>query len=119
MGLEDIATPRPIDLDGAFSTVSPALPTIVLSHSPDAYEWLANTSSFDLLLAGHTHGGQVKLPFLGRPIVPIKDRRFSYGWISLPPHQVVVTGGLGMSILPIRFGVPPELTLLELIPAAK
>jgi predicted MPP superfamily phosphohydrolase len=62
---------------------------------------------FSLLIAGHTHGGQVRVPLLGRPIVPWKyGQRFAHG------H--VVEGGRHVFVSPVRFGVPPEVTLLEL-----
>jgi hypothetical protein len=70
---------------------------------------------FSLLIAGHTHGGQVRVPLLGRPIVPSKyGQRFAHGHVVEGGRHVFVSPGLGTSILPVRFGVPPEVTLLEL-----
>ena len=115
VGLEDMATPRKVDLQRAFAAVDGRAPIVTLSHSPDIFWALPDRAA--LLLAGHTHGGQVWLPFFGRPIVPIADRRFAYGHVHADGRQAVVTGGLGMSILPMRFMTPPELSLLTLVPA--
>lgn len=114
VGLEDMATPRKVDVQRAFAAVDGRAPIVTLSHSPDIFWALPDRAP--LLLAGHTHGGQVWLPFFGRPIVPIADRRFAYGHVQADGRQAVVTAGLGMSILPVRFMTPPELTLLTLVP---
>lgn len=116
VGLEDMATPRRVDLQRAFAPVDGSAPVVVLSHTPDIFRSLPESAA--LLVAGHTHGGQVWLPLLGRPVVPITDTRFAYGHVQADGRQAVVTGGLGMSILPVRFMTPPELTLIELVPAA-
>ena len=68
-----------------------------------------------LTLAGHTHGGQVRLPFLGRPIVPSQfGERFAAGHVVEGGRHLFVATGLGTSILPVRFRVPPAVTLLTL-----
>jgi hypothetical protein len=72
-----------------------------------------------LSIAGHTHGGQVRLPLLGRPVVPSKfGERYAAGPIAEPDGErgrdFFVSTGLGTSILPVRFGVPPEISLLRL-----
>ncbi len=91
-------------------------PTILLSHNPDTAEQL-KSYQWDLMLAGHTHGGQVVVPLLGiAPYVPVEDRRFIAGLCPLGERLVHVTRGVG-SILGIRFGCRPEVSLLELLPA--
>ena len=68
-----------------------------------------------LALAGHTHGGQVNLPLLGRLIVPSHyGQRYAAGHIVEQGRHLFVTTGLGTSILPVRFGVPPEVAILTL-----
>jgi predicted MPP superfamily phosphohydrolase len=68
-----------------------------------------------LTLAGHTHGGQVALPLLGRPIVPsIYGQRFAAGVIQEEGRVLFVTPGVGTSIIPVRFGVPPEVSVVTL-----
>ena len=88
-------------------------PAILLAHEPDIFANLPER--FDLTLSGHTHGGQVKLPLLGRPIVPSRyGERYAYGHVIENDRHLIVSGGLGLSNLPVRFGVPPEIVLLEL-----
>jgi predicted MPP superfamily phosphohydrolase len=71
-----------------------------------------------LTLAGHTHGGQVKLPFFGRPIVPSRyDERYAIGEVVERGRHLFVTPGVGTSMIPVRFRVPPEISLLTLDPA--
>jgi hypothetical protein len=65
-------------------------------------------------LSGHTHGGQVRL-FGHSPVVPSRyGNRFAYGHVVEQNRHLIVSGGLGCSILPLRFGMPPELVMIEL-----
>lgn len=88
---------------------------LMLSHNPDAIPHMP--AGIDLLLAGHTHGGQIRLPFLG-PLVTSSEygQRFAEGWVDAP-MPAFVSRGLGVSMLPFRLFCPPELVLLELQPA--
>ena len=75
---------------------------IAFMHSPDSFNLLR--SDTDLALAGHTHGGQVNIPFIGRRITSTKSgRKYAYGRIDLGGIQAFVTAGIGTSILPARF----------------
>ena len=86
-------------------------PVILLTHNPDVFPLVPDLVA--LTLAGHTHGGQVRLPFLGRPIVPSQfGQRFAAGHIVEGGSHLFVATGLGTSILPIRFRVPPAVTIL-------
>lgn len=90
--------------------------TLLLVHEPDVF---ADFPSLDisptLTLAGHTHGGQVRLPLLGRRVVPSRfGERYAYGHIVEAGRHLFVTAGVGTSILPVRFLVPPEIALLTL-----
>ena len=68
-----------------------------------------------LTLAGHTHGGQVDLPLIGRPIVPSRyGDRYAYGHVIEDSRHLIVSGGLGCTGLPIRIGVPPEIVLIDI-----
>jgi uncharacterized protein len=88
-------------------------PAILLAHEPDIFPQVPER--FSLTLCGHTHGGQVWLPLIGRPIVPSRfGQRYAYGHIVEDGRNMIVTSGLGLSILPVRFGVPPEIVLVEL-----
>ena len=85
----------------------------MMMHNPDAFPDIPSRVS--LTFAGHTHGGQVKLPFFGRPIVPSRfGQRYAYGLIEEEGRKLLVTGGIGTSILPVRLGVPPEVVLVTL-----
>src|SRR5262245_12792025 len=105
----------PHDGRKAMSHVDGAAAVFMFTHDPDLFPPLAER--FSLLIAGHTHGGQVRVPLLGRPIVPSKyGQRFAFGHVVEAGRHMFVSPGLGTSILPVRFGVPPEVTILELHP---
>jgi uncharacterized protein len=89
---------------------------ICFTHSPDAFPLLYGTAC-TLTLAGHTHGGQVKLPLLGRPGVDaasVYGQRYAFGLIQETGRTMFVSPGIGTSILPVRFGVPPEISFLTI-----
>lgn len=101
------------DLGATFRQVTDDAPVILLAHEPDIFPEVSRRVS--LTLSGHTHGGQVRLPLFGSPVVPSRfGQRFAYGHIIEDNRHLVVSGGLGCSIMPVRFGVPPEIVLLEL-----
>jgi uncharacterized protein len=100
------------DLDGTLAQVTDDAPIIHLAHEPDLFMDMPERVS--LTLSGHTHGGQVRL-FGYSPIVPSSyGNRYAYGHIVEDGRHLVVSGGLGCSVLPIRLGMPPEITVLEL-----
>ena len=87
-------------------------PTILLAHEPDVFPSVPD--GFALTLSGHTHGGQVRL-FGHSPVVPSRHGdRYAYGHVVEGGRHLVVSGGLGCSIAPVRFGVPPEIVVLDL-----
>jgi uncharacterized protein len=91
----------------------PGMPLLVLTHEPDMFSDLDERAT--LTLAGHTHGGQVDLPLLGRRIVPSRfGSRYAAGHIIEDGRHLFVTTGVGTSIVPVRFRVPPEIALLTL-----
>lgn len=94
-------------LDGA------ADPVIVLTHSPDVFPDLPQRVA--LGIAGHTHGGQVDLPILGRLVIPSRyGERYAQGVIVEGAMTFFIGSGIGTSIAPVRFGVPPEISVLTL-----
>ncbi len=112
VGLADLWTRRP-DIDAALRGVADGEPVIVLSHNPDVFPTIPPRVT--LTLAGHTHGGQVALPFVGRPIVPSRfGQRYAIGHVEERGRHLFVTPGIGTSIVPVRIGVPPEISLLTL-----
>jgi len=89
-----------------------AAPAILMAHEPDQFP--AVPARVALTLSGHTHGGQVRLAGYS-PMVPSRHgNRYAYGLVREGGRQLVVSGGLGCSIMPVRLGVPPELTLIHL-----
>jgi predicted MPP superfamily phosphohydrolase len=99
------------DLAGSLAKVTDDSPVILLAHEPDIAVRVPERVA--LTLSGHTHGGQFRL-FGWSPIVPSAyGNRFAYGHVR-EKCDVIVSGGLGCSIVPVRFGVPPEIVLVEL-----
>jgi hypothetical protein len=87
-------------------------PLVALTHSPDVFPDVPDRVA--LTFAGHTHGGQVALPWLGRPVVPSAyGERYAAGHVVERGRHLFVTTGLGMSILPVRLGVPPEVAFVR------
>ena len=101
------------DLAGTLAQITGDAPIIHLAHEPDLFTQIPDRVS--LTLSGHTHGGQVRI--LGwSPVVPSEfGNRFAYGHIIEEDRHLIVSGGLGCSIAPIRFGVPPEITVVDLM----
>jgi uncharacterized protein len=101
------------DLPGTLAQITDDAPAILMAHEPDLFVEVPDR--FAVTLSGHTHGGQVWVPFLGRPIVPSAyGQRFAYGHIREEGRDLIVSAGLGCSIMPVRFGVPPEITVVTL-----
>jgi uncharacterized protein len=87
-------------------------PAIAITHNPDIFPSVPERVC--LTLAGHTHGGQVAIPLVGRPVVPSKyGERYAIGHIHERGRQLFVTSGVGTSIIPVRFRVPPEIVFLR------
>jgi predicted MPP superfamily phosphohydrolase len=95
------------------SKVPPNATMIAISHNPDIFARVPAT--VQLLLAAHTHGGQVNFPLVGTPIVPSRyGRRYTAGHVFENGHHLFVTTGIGTSILPVRFRVTPEIAILTI-----
>ncbi len=91
-------------------------PRILLSHSPDPFAGLP--ADVPLMLAGHTHCGQIRLPLIGAPVsVSAYGKRYECGLIQERGRSLIVTAGLGTSGLPLRIGTVPDMWLIELRPA--
>ncbi|EIJ43763.1 putative phosphohydrolase [Beggiatoa alba B18LD] len=88
-------------------------PTILLSHNPDTKDFLMDYS-WDLMLSGHTHGGQFVIPFLNRaPFAPVLDKSYVAGLYLLGKKQLYVTTGVG-NLYGLRFNCRPEISVLRL-----
>lgn len=116
VGLDDPVTFRH-DLEAAFAGLPEDEPAILLSHSPDVHSFVP--ANVRLVIAGHTHGGQVCLPGFG-PVVTMSrlPRRQAHGLHEVGGRHLFVTSGVGTTGLPVRFLRPPEIGLIELLPAA-
>ena len=90
--------------------------TILLSHRPELFETYVNCG-VDLVLSGHAHGGQFRLPFIGGLVAPNQGLfpKYDAGLYTKGDTNMIVCRGLGNSIIPIRFNNRPEIVLLELI----
>lgn len=101
------------DVGAALAQVSDDDPVLLLTHNPDLFPDVPRRVA--LTLAGHTHGGQVRLPGLGRPIVPSRfGERFAAGHVVEDGRHLFVTPGIGTSMIPVRFLVPPEVSVLRI-----
>ena len=100
------------DLGATMAKVTDSAPLILMAHEPDIARRVP--SRVALQLSGHTHGGQVRL--LGwSPHTPSRyGNRYAWGHVREDGRDLVVSGGLGISTLPVRLGVPPEITLVEI-----
>jgi len=110
-GIADAMTGHP-DFAAALDGAPQAADTVVISHSPDPFTQLPAGPA--LMLAAHTHCGQVTIPFVGRPLLPIDHEEFACGRVDRGAQTLYVTAGLGTSIVPVRFGNPPEITLITI-----
>jgi uncharacterized protein len=101
------------DLPGTLAQVKTEDPVLLLAHEPDIFPRVPRRVA--LTLAGHTHGGQLRLPLIWPAFVPSKyGARFAYGQVVEAGRHMIVSGGLGTSLIPARLGVPPEIVHIQL-----
>jgi predicted MPP superfamily phosphohydrolase len=100
------------DPAAAFATVPAAGATILLSHNPDTKGALVR-HPWDLLLCGHTHGGQLRVPMIGTPFAPVRDKRYVAGLHRWEQRWLHVTKGIG-NVFGMRINCPPEVSFLTL-----
>jgi uncharacterized protein len=111
-GVDD-AVERLADIPRTFRNVPSGETTIALVHEPDVADKIAKYS-VDLQLSGHSHGGQVRIPLLGAPILPALGQKYPMGLYTVGNMQLYTNSGLGVVTLPFRFDCPPEITLITL-----
>jgi uncharacterized protein len=109
-GIADFWTRRP-DIAGTLRQITSDDPVVLITHNPDIFPEVPARVS--LTLAAHTHGGQVKLPIIGTLITTSKLGYNAGEYVDHGRHLFVTTG-IGTSIVPVRFGVPPEIVILTL-----
>lgn len=111
-GVSDLMT-RDANIGRALEKVPAEATTLLITHNPDIFPDVPE--HVELSLAGHTHGGQVCLPVVGAPVVPSRfGQRYVRGHIVEEGRHLYVGVGVGTSILPVRFGVPPAIDVLTL-----
>ncbi len=114
VGVDDPWTGRD-NLPKAIEGIRANVPKILLAHAGEIiYE--AVEQKIDLVLVGHTHGGQVNLPFLGRLFQQLSEYglRYTNGLFKIEETYLHVSPGIGTSVIPVRFNCPPEITLIKL-----
>jgi predicted MPP superfamily phosphohydrolase len=95
----------------------PGEPVLLMCHAPDYADDLLSTpvgKAVDLMLSGHTHGGQIRLPFMGPLTLPPLGKKYVEGWFRLGEMQLYVNRGIGTVGVPFRLDCPPEITLITL-----
>ena len=113
-GLADLWTRRP-DIAGTLALIPGGEPVVLLSHNPDVFPEVP--ARVAVTLAAHTHGGQIRLPPFPPPVVPSRyGSRYAAGHVVEGGRHLFVTTGIGTSIIPVRFAVPPEVVVLVLHP---
>ena len=101
------------DLPLTMSKIKTDDPVLLLAHEPDIFPRVPERVA--LQLSGHTHGGQIRVPFIWPAFVPSRyGARYAYGHIVENDRHLIVSGGLGTSVIPARFGVPPEILQITL-----
>jgi uncharacterized protein len=111
-GIADDTTRLPDPVATVFR-IPPGDPVIAITHDPAVFVDMPERVA--LTLAGHTHGGQVYLPFVGALITPGRaPRRWAWGHVREHGRDLVVTAGIGTSIVPVRFNMPPEILVVTL-----
>lgn len=104
-GVSDLSTDKP-NIEKALKDA--IKPVIFVTHSPDVFPKLKGRAA--IVFAGHTHGGQIVIPFAGAPLVPSDyGQRYRYGMITENNTLMLVSSGLGTSLLPMRFNSKPEI----------
>lgn len=104
------------NLDDLLRDVPDSECRIVLAHNPDTAD-TRFSARVDLILSGHTHGGQVELPLVGTPLLPVRNKEYSSGLkVSPKGARVFISKGIGWAVLPVRFNCLPEIAVLELVP---
>ena len=111
-GLADDTTRKP-DPERAFAAIPDDAAVIALAHDPALFSETAPRAA--LTLAGHTHGGQVALPLIGPLYIPTRaPLRYAYGHIREGGADLYVTSGIGTTVIPVRFNMPPEVAVITL-----
>jgi len=112
LGTDDWLAGRP-DLAATFANVTPNKPALALTHSPILFDRLARPP-VRVVLSGHTHGGQVRVPFAGPFFLPRGSGAYPWGWYERDGVWLFVNRGIGWSVAPLRWRAPPEIAWITL-----
>ena len=113
-GVDDLLCGTP-DFRGALRDREDGVPTVIMSHNPDVFPE-AVKRGVSLVLAGHTHGGQIRMPGLS-VLVRMSRYHLDHGRFAVEDSELIVSRGLGVTGLPLRFACPPEALFLTFVPA--
>ena len=112
-GVDDVWE-RHVDLDAALRGAPKDVPKILLAHEPDYADVVAADGRVSLQISGHSHGGQVRLPFLGAPALPYMATKYPFGLRRVGGMWLYTNRGIGVVAPPVRFNCRPEVTLFSL-----
>lgn len=112
-GLDSAWSGHP-DITSALADRRAGVPTVLLVHEPDYADTTASDGRISLQLSGHSHGGQVRLPFIGALELPSWGRRYDHGLYRLRDMLLYTNRGIGLVDIPVRFNCPPEVTEITL-----
>lgn len=108
-----LGDPRSLaDIPGTLARVTDDAPVLLMAHEPDIFPKVPRRVS--LTLSGHTHGGQIRMFGISPALLGSSRERYAYGHVVEDGRHLIVSGGLGVSKVAVRFGVPPEIVLLTL-----
>jgi len=102
-----------VGIDTALEGLDAQTPRLVLAHNPDTAD-MDYSSRVDWFICGHTHGGQVDIPFVGTPVLPVRNKKYNYGVKSNGRSKLFISKGIGWAVYPVRFNCAPEIAVLEL-----
>jgi len=115
-GLDDGWSGEP-DLEAAMYNAPNGAPVILLYHEPDLADDVSVDPRVSLQLAGHSHGGQIRLPGIGAPLLPYLSWKYDQGLFKVKDMWLYTNRGIGVTNIPIRYNCPPEITELILVKA--
>ena len=114
-GVDDGWSGQP-DLDAALNQQPSNTTTILLAHEPDLADSFAQDGRISLQLSGHSHGGQVRIPGIGAPVLPNLGRKYDHGLYNVDDMWLYTNRGIGL-VFPVRINCPPEITEITLVSA--
>ncbi len=115
-GVDDGWAGQP-DLNAALAKLPANTPAILLAHEPDLADVFTLDGRVSLQLSGHSHGGQIRLPGIGAPILPYLGQKYDQGLFKVNESWVYTNRGIGVIDAPIRINCPPEITEITLVEA--